>query len=90
MGHPGAPFRPDTILSYGFWQTHFHGDRKILGHAITLNKTSFTIVGLLPKSFAEINAEEHIDALLGVLAIAFVIPAARAASVDPAEAVREE
>ena len=28
--------------------------------------------------------------LLGVLALAFVIPAARAASVDPAEAIREE
>lgn len=63
-GQPGAPFRPEAMLSYGFWQTHFHGDRKILGHAITVGKTSFTVVGILPKGFTGINAEQHIDALL--------------------------
>lgn len=63
-GQPGAPFRPEAMLSYGFWHTQFHGDRKILGHAITIGKTSFFIVGILPKGFTGINAEENIDALV--------------------------
>ena len=63
-GQPGAPFRPEAMLSYSFWRTHFDGNRRILGHAITLDTTSFTIVGILPKAFTGINAEEHIDALL--------------------------
>lgn len=63
-GQPGAAFRPQAMLSYNFWRTHFDGNRKILGHAITLDKTRFTIVGILPKGFTGIDAEENIDAML--------------------------
>lgn len=63
-GQPGAPFRPQAMLSYSFWRTHFHGNPGVLGQALQLGKTSFTIVGILPKGFTGINAEENIDALL--------------------------
>lgn len=63
-GQLGTPFRPQAMLAYNFWRMHFHGDRGILGKALQLGKTSFTIVGVLPKGFTGINAEQNIDALV--------------------------
>ena len=40
-----------AVLSYGFWQRQFGGRRDILGHSLTLNGISRTIVGVLPKTF---------------------------------------
>jgi predicted permease len=45
----GGP--PVTILGHAFWQRHFGGDPAVVGQAITLNNTSFTVVGVLPPSF---------------------------------------
>lgn len=43
--------RRAAVLSYPFWQRQFAGDPGVLGRAITLNKTSVTVVGVLPPSF---------------------------------------
>ena len=43
---PGGP--KAVILSYGLWQTLFHGDRNVLGHAVELKGEPYTIVGILP------------------------------------------
>ena len=40
------------ILSYGYWQRRFGADPKIVGRAITLNGELYTIIGVLPPSFA--------------------------------------
>jgi len=40
-----------VILTFGFWRDRFHGDRNILGHPITLDGTSYEVVGVLPASF---------------------------------------
>ena len=40
-----------VILGHGLWQSQFGGDRGVLGRTITLNKRSYTIVGVLPPSF---------------------------------------
>jgi hypothetical protein len=40
-----------AVLSYGFWQSHFGGDRNILGRRITLAGKSFIIVGVTPEWF---------------------------------------
>lgn len=37
-----------VVLSYSCWQTQFGGDQSVIGRAITLDKKSFTIVGVLP------------------------------------------
>jgi predicted permease len=37
-----------AMLSYAFWQKRFGGDQSILGQAITLNGTPFTIIGVMP------------------------------------------
>ena len=47
--HPGAA--PVVILSEGFWKRKFGGSRKILGQAIALNGTPYTVIGVIPASF---------------------------------------
>jgi putative ABC transport system permease protein len=40
-----------VLLSHGFWQRRFLGDRSIVGSKITLNGIPRTVVGVLPSSF---------------------------------------
>lgn len=47
---PGA--NPVAILSHGFWQSQFAGDKDILGKTITLDDRAYTVIGVVPQSFA--------------------------------------
>ena len=47
---PGAALV--TILSYGFWQQRFAGDANIVGKQISLDDTPYTVIGVMPESFA--------------------------------------
>lgn len=40
-----------VVIGYGFWQRRFGGDPKIVGKPISLSGESYTIVGVLGKSF---------------------------------------
>ena len=46
---PGTPLV--TVLTYGLWQRSFGGDRNIIGQSLTLNGSSYTVVGVLPPTF---------------------------------------
>jgi predicted permease len=41
-----------VVLSHELWQSVFHGDRNVVGRAITLDKQSYTVVGVMPAGFA--------------------------------------
>lgn len=41
-----------VLISYAFWQSHFHGDADALGQKLHLGNFSYSIVGVMPKSFA--------------------------------------
>jgi predicted permease len=41
-----------VVLSHDLWQSAFHGDRGIIGRAITIYKESYTVVGVMPAGFA--------------------------------------
>jgi predicted permease len=41
-----------VVLSHQLWQSAFHGDRSIVGRAITMDKQSYTVIGVMPASFA--------------------------------------
>ena len=59
--HAGRFFYPDedqkpggnnvAVLSYGLWSEKFGADPNILGKPITLNGTSYTVVGIAPRGF---------------------------------------
>ncbi|MFN8574976.1 MAG: ABC transporter permease, partial [Gemmatimonadaceae bacterium] len=46
----GAPLV--TVLSYGLWQTHFAGDRGIIGRDVKLSDSHYTVVGVMPPGFS--------------------------------------
>jgi putative ABC transport system permease protein len=47
---PGRP--PILILSYGLWQQQFGGRADVIGERIRFDSTTYTIVGVMPASFA--------------------------------------
>jgi putative ABC transport system permease protein len=42
---------PVLLLSYALWQSHFGGDRRVIGQTIRLDSRTVTIVGVLPPDF---------------------------------------
>ena len=42
---------PYIVLSYGYWQSHFQGDRGVVGRVVRLNKHVYTIAGVAPAGF---------------------------------------
>ncbi len=40
-----------VVISYGFWQRRFGGNPKVVGSALSLSNVSYTIIGVLGKSF---------------------------------------
>ncbi|MGB6828408.1 MAG: ADOP family duplicated permease [Terracidiphilus sp.] len=63
-GEQGAPLEAETLLSYDYWQREFHGDEAAIGQTLNIEKTSVTIVGVLPRGFEGVSADQHIDVLL--------------------------
>lgn len=44
--------QPSALLSYGFWQRHFGGDRSVVGRTLTLNGNSVAILGVMSPEFS--------------------------------------
>ncbi len=47
-GEDSAGLNRVALLSYGFWQRHFGGDRSALGKKVELNGEAYEVVGVLP------------------------------------------
>ena len=62
---PGEEEKPGTtpsvVISYALWQSHFGGDRSIVGKAIEINKSLFTVVGVAPPGFQGCSAGSRVD-----------------------------
>jgi predicted permease len=44
-----------VVLSYGLWKNYFGGDPTVIGQNITINGSSFNIVGVAPENFEGAN-----------------------------------
>ncbi len=50
---PGSP--QTVILSYGYWQRKFGGDRDVLGRTIVIDFVPHQVIGVMPRSFRFVN-----------------------------------
>src|SRR5216683_1448826 len=41
-----------VVLNYSFWQQHFGGDSRVIGRTLEMNHALYTIIGVMPRSFA--------------------------------------
>ena len=48
----------EAIITYGFWQQHFAGDRNIIGKPLVLDGSSYTVIGVMAPSFRVQNDAE--------------------------------
>ena len=55
---------PIAILSHGFWQREYGGDRAVLGRPITLDGNPFTIVGVTPPEFFGVRVGTTFDVMI--------------------------
>jgi predicted permease len=46
-----------VMLSYGYWQSRFGGDRSVIGRNITVDAKPWEIVGVMPRGFRLVNAD---------------------------------
>jgi len=65
--HLGRTFRadedraggaPSVVMSYGLWRRRFGGATDVLGKSIDLDSTPYTVVGVLPRSFEFLRADD--------------------------------
>ena len=54
-----SPNVPKTVLiSYGYWQKRFGGNRSVIGQSITADGTAREIIGVLPRDFHFLDWED--------------------------------
>jgi predicted permease len=60
------PHGPKAVmLSYGYWQRRFGGDRSVIGRSIAVDSQPREIVGVMPQEFRLVNADFDLIAPLG-------------------------
>src|SRR4051812_4522169 len=61
---PGAP--GCVVLTHGYWQRAFGAAREVLGKSLTIDATSYEIVGVLPHSFKFLDTDPQVILPLGL------------------------
>jgi predicted permease len=69
---PGA--HPVAVLSYGYWQRRFGGDRAVLEKPMIINGQPLTIVGVAAASFQGIQAGRQADVFVPMMMKAQMTP----------------
>jgi putative ABC transport system permease protein len=62
----GGPNGPVAIISHGFWQRRFGGSVDVIGKTQTLDRVSFTIVGVMPSDFFGTDVGSMSDVILPI------------------------
>jgi predicted permease len=63
---------PVVVLNYRFWQRHFGGDPHVIGRTLEIDHASYTIIGVMPRSFAFNDLADVGDVYLPISLIANV------------------
>ena len=70
----GGPDGAVAVISYGFWQRRFGGAVGAIGRRLTLERTPFTIVGVMPPDFFGPDVGRRIDVAVPVGMVTVVRP----------------
>jgi putative ABC transport system permease protein len=60
----GAPDSQVAVISYRFWRGQFAGADDVIGRQITLQRRTFTVVGVLPPGFFGMDVGRMTDVML--------------------------
>ena len=63
-----------AVLSHRFWTTRFSADASVLGRAIYIDETAFTVVGIAARTFEGVDAERRVQVWLPVTADVMITP----------------
>ena len=56
-----TPGSPETVLlTYGYWQRRFGGDRGVIGRTLTVDARPRTVVGIMPADFRFLNLDPEL------------------------------
>ncbi len=74
----GGPDGAVAVVSYGFWQRNFSGDRGVIGKTIHLNRQPFVIVGVTPPWFTGLDIDRSFDVAVPIGSLGALHPNAAA------------
>jgi hypothetical protein len=52
---------PVAVISYGLWLNRYHRDPHVVGNSITLNRQTYSIIGVMPRGFDFPPAAGYLD-----------------------------
>ena len=56
-----SPGSPETVLlTHGYWQRRFGGDRNVLGRSLTIDSKPRTVIGVMPEGFRFLDADAEL------------------------------
>ncbi len=60
----GGPDGPVTVISYGYWQSHFGGVADVIGRSVSLDGVQFTIIGVTTPGFFGLEVGRSFDVVV--------------------------
>ena len=60
----GGADGPVTVISHEYWQRRFNGDVDVIGRTMTIERVTFTIVGVTPAGFYGLDVGDRFDVLV--------------------------
>ena len=62
----GGPDGPVAVISYRFWQRHFHGDAGAIGRTLPIENVAFTVIGVTPADFLGPDVGRGFDTIVPI------------------------
>lgn len=61
---PGVPDGQVAVISDSFWHSRFNSDPNVVGRKLNINRTVFTIIGVMPNTFRGMDRDQRPDVFI--------------------------